>query len=102
MAVDGREAYFVRCLSALSGACGDIVFVDPEPLACFLDDPASGVLWARVSDDGTVALSTSRVADVDGDVTACTCEVLRDSPWPPRAARACGVHCATRRHPRCC
>ena len=101
MAGDGREAYFVRCLSALSGVGGSIVFVDPEPLACFLDDPACGVLWARVRDDGSVALSTSMVENAD-DVAAYACDVPRDGPQPPRAARVCGVHCATRMQPRCC
>lgn len=90
MAGDGREAYFVRCLSALSGVGGSIVFVDPEPLACFLDDPTCGVLWARVRDDGSVALSTSMVEDAD-DVAAYACDVPRDGPQPPRAARVCGV-----------
>lgn len=61
-----REAYFVRCISALSGIESAPILSDPEPLATFLDDPGCLLLRAFVSSDGTAVLSTSTTHRIEG------------------------------------
>ena len=55
---DNRHAYFIRCISAISGIGPNPVFDSLDPLAAFLDDPSCTVLRAWVRENGTVLLST--------------------------------------------
>jgi len=59
MATDSRHAYFTRCISAFTGIDPCPPFVDPEPLATFLDDPACSALRAQLCAEGRVLLSTT-------------------------------------------
>ena len=54
---DNRHAYFIRCISAISGIGPNPVFDSLDPLAAFLDDPSCTVLRAWVRENGTVLLS---------------------------------------------
>jgi len=63
MGPDARHAYFVKCISALSGLTSEAVLLDPEPLATFLDDPSCLLLRARIMGGDNVVLSTKLGAE---------------------------------------
>jgi hypothetical protein len=80
---DNRHAYFIRCISAISGIGPNPVFDSLDPLAAFLDDPSCTVLRAWVRENGTVLLSTLLTTE---EAVASTTAYLQNVAFVKRLA----------------